>query len=91
MSTPEPAATAPAPKKPAKLTGYTILKLTKGAEEATAKGEFWTIEATVAARSASEAVKQAAGASAGRYVAVPERSWAPVTVTVEQTTRIKLT
>ena len=51
----------------------------------------WKEFGVVKARSANEAIKQAAGATPGSFIAVPARSWKPVTVKVEQTTRITLT
>ncbi len=54
-------------------------------------GVIWAEFGVVEARSANEAIRQAAAGVAGRFVAVPARSWKPVTVRVEQTTRITLT
>ncbi len=96
MPTPEPAATA-TPKSAA--TDYMVLAERNNGERPTSGssastlvyGKIWQPLKTVKARSATEAVKLAAGETAGTYMAVPARSWKPVTVTVEQTTRIRLT
>lgn len=42
------------------------------------------------ANSAAQAIRRVAGEEGGRYVAVPRRSWQPVTVRVEQQTRITI-
>lgn len=53
----------------------------------------WTVRVLeVEARSAEQAVRLAAAEiGAGQYVAVPARSWQPVTVKVETQTRMVLT
>ncbi len=87
MSTPEPAATAPAPKSAANGSEYVIL-------EWEAAGNAWKARGNVVARSVEQAIRKHVADKAqdgGEFVAIPARSFAPVTVTVEQTTRIKLT
>ena len=54
----------------------------------------WVIEKKVTARSAKSAVRELLNGAHhenehGRYVAVPVRSWQPVTVTVETKTQLK--
>ncbi len=95
MSTPEPAATA-TPKSAAKKDAeagaeYVVLIRTDARNSTLGTASTWQEVKTVAARSADAAVKEAAEEVPGRYVAVPARSWSPRTVTVEQTTRIRLT
>ncbi len=94
MSTPEPAAT-PAPKSAA--TTYRILKFPPKPQGNTASSGMLPHTGlkdlgTVKAANASAAIR-AIGEKEGEgtYVAVPENSWKPATVTVEQTTRIRLT
>lgn len=74
-------------------TRYHILKLETqpgGVERIT------PVNANVAASSAEQAIRAHVAAvaavdeRAGRYVAVPSRSWKPVTVAVETTTRVTL-
>ena len=80
---------APAPADAAKdqaATEYVILSKT---------GQSWVEQATVTARSAKAAVRewldQGADKPEGVYVAVPARSWQPITVKTETQTKIKLT
>lgn len=49
---------------------------------------YWQQEKTVQARSAEAAVRQLG--KEGTYVAVPARSWKPVTVTAETQTVLRL-
>jgi hypothetical protein len=67
-------------------TRYVILVQTKDDENG------WRQAGACIATSADAAVKQAATATsaAATYVAVPERSWKPVKVTVSQETRVTL-
>jgi hypothetical protein len=51
--------------------------------------DTWLVHNSVDAPSATAAIRQVAGGS-GTYVAVPIRSWAPVTVTTETRTILKL-
>ncbi len=53
-------------------------------------GELWRTIAEVDARSAEEAIRQAASSTDTTCVAVPARSWKPVSVRVEQTSRMVL-
>lgn len=62
------------------MTNYTILLK---------EGEAWKVVGTKEAASAKAAIRaqlngKAAGMSTGTFVAVPSRSWEPVTVKVEQ-------
>lgn len=71
----------------AQATEYVVL--TKAIPQAnTASGvQGWTVVKTVSARSATEAIRAAAGdKNAAQYVAVPARSWNPVNVTPKTTT-----
>lgn len=55
---------------------------------------YWTDLVTIQASSSDDAVRRAVVKTAnatGTYVAVPARSWKPVTVTVETSTKLKLT
>jgi len=91
MSTPAP---APAPaKKTAKLTAYRVLKFPEKPSQNSASGvtQGYKDAGEVNAASAAAAVRRIAEtAGAGTYVAVPESSWKPVSVTVETQTVIKL-
>lgn len=49
---------------------------------------FWSYTTTVEARSAEAAIRSIE--AAGTYVAVPARSWKPVTVKAETTTVLRL-
>lgn len=49
---------------------------------------YWTQEKTVQARSAEAAIRQLG--TEGTYVAVPARSWKPVTVKAETQTVLRL-
>ncbi len=58
--------------------------------------ESWYPVSVVEARSDDAAIREAAKDSdgnpqAGVYVAIPDRSWSPVEITVEQTIQVKLT
>lgn len=69
------------------MTQYVILKQDPGQIDAR-----WIEYGTSEASSSARAIKAVADeAGAGVYVAVPARSWAPLTVKVEQTTRITVT
>lgn len=72
------------------LTEYTILRdqTLNGATDAPA-GTLAIVK-TVKAKSAADAIRQAAGNTEGTYRAVPARSFAPVKVTVETKTTLKL-
>ncbi len=64
------------------MTNYTVLKYN-------AEGAAWTELADADANSPSSAIRQVGG-EAGLYVAVPTRSWKPLAVKVEQTTKITI-
>ena len=69
-------------------TAYVVLRLN------TDRGASWVTVKTVNATSAKAAIQQVLDGSddkdkAGSYVAVPERSWQPVTVKVETQTVVK--
>lgn len=75
------------PKKSGAATEYLILSKSAGSST-------WTEQKTVEASSAKAAVRKFLGEASnpdGTYVAVPARSWQPVTVKTEQTTKITLT
>ncbi len=93
MSTPEPAATATnaykTPKAP--VADYIIFE---AAAPTAAAGDLWKYHGTIKARNVEAAIQryvEAEQVEGGQFAAVPARSWRPVTVTVEQTTRIRLT
>lgn len=82
---------APAtPKTAAPPTEYVILAQDLPANKSDGQGDGWLKVNKVTARSANEAVKAACGGKAGLYVAIPARSFQPVTVKVETKTTIKL-
>lgn len=70
-------------------TAYIVLKL----DESEGLGVLWREGPTIEATSAEAAVRSATiqGAADGTYVAVPARSWKPVTVTTETRSVVKLT
>lgn len=80
----EPAPAEPAPAKDA--TSYVLLSKDDSG--------FWSVEKTVEARSAEAAIRAWAEATVDEnsltFVAVPERSWNPVTVTVKTTKTLVL-
>ncbi len=88
MSTPEPAATSStAATVKNRGSDYVIL-------EWEAAGNAWKQRGSVVARSVEQAIRKHVAEKApagGEFVAIPARSFAPVTVAVEQTTRIRLT
>ncbi len=78
-----PSAAAAAPKPKAKLTEYHILKLAAGSAGAS---ESYTVHArNVEAQGAHAAVRKAVkdDDNGQTFVAVPSRSFQPITVTVE--------
>lgn len=81
--TPPPATTPNA--EPATMTEYLVL---------VGDRDLWKQVAAVRARSATAAIRDhiaLSGATEGTYVAVPARSWQPVTVKVETQTKLVLT
>ncbi len=65
------------------MTEYTLLHYN-------AETNSWErIQGNVAASSARRALA-ATDLEAGEYVAIPARSWRPLTVTVEQTTKVTI-
>lgn len=70
-------------KTTAEPTEYVVLR--RG------EGDLWGIVASdIRARSGNEAIRQVLGVTEGVHVAVPARSWKPVTVRAEVQTRLKL-
>ncbi len=56
--------------------------------------DWWILVGTYSATSSKAAVAaavKAKGATAGTFVAVPKRSWQPLTLSVETATKVKLT
>ena len=81
----------------AEPTTYIVLRrrdTKKGSDDSTDGAVVWQIEnSNVPATNAEAAIRLACkqdDAPAGTYVAVPSRSWRPVTVRSEQTTVIRL-
>lgn len=73
------------------MTDYIILRKTTGDEN---YNDTWLVDAeSVKASSASRAIASLNPTGDGEYVyiAVPRRSWRPLTVKVEQTTKITIT
>jgi hypothetical protein len=66
-------------------TSYIVLRQPPG----TGGPDIWENYASVEASSATDAIKKTAD-DGGYYVAVPARSWKPVTVTTETKTFLKL-
>lgn len=89
-------------KKTGQLTAYKILKRTRAAMAAgttitnqaiTPGNETWEVVASVSARSSDAAVRAHVDKTPdpdGTYAAIPERSFAPVTVTVSQKTVVTI-
>ena len=74
-------------------TSYAVLRAT-GVNSSDGPGDrvrAWETIAEVEAANAQDAIRQAAKGAEGVYVAVPARSWQPVTVKVETRTVVKLT
>lgn len=65
------------------MTEYIILKQDTGGTWRQAEGGYWS------ASSARRAIA-AAGVDEGTYVAIPARSWEPLTVKVTQTTKVTI-
>lgn len=94
MSTPDPGpmpgeTAPPAPEPAAEKQSTVYLVLTQAAENGP-----WTAISTYTAASAKAAVSLAVkdkDAKAGTFVAVPARSWQPLTLSVETETKVKLT
>ena len=68
------------------MTSYLILKYDDGTDE---EEGTWSVIVSAKASSAQRALK-AAAVGEGEYVAIPERSWKPLTVKVEQTTKVTI-
>lgn len=83
-------ATAPVPRTLI-ATEYVVLRENIASKDTVSPNAgTHSIVTTVKARSAADAIRQAAGKTEGTYRAVPARSFQPVKVTVETTTTIKL-
>ena len=85
-------------KAKAAQTSYVVLKKIRStatgasASSAGPQGTVWEeLPSVVEASSAAAAVRASVGEAEGVYVAVPARSWQPVTVKVERKTVVKLT
>lgn len=69
-------------KKPSGTGGYVVLSKNESG---------WEVVTTMAGSSAGQAVRKVAESKgAGTYVAVPARSWQPLTVRVETETRLRV-
>jgi hypothetical protein len=79
--------TAPATPETRDKTGYQVLKLID-----TSPGDkAWMLVAKpVQAANAQAAIRERASTSGGTYVAIPARSWKPVTVKTETRTIVTL-
>lgn len=75
------------------MTTYIVLRRAR-LTDATGTDDGWRVEnSNVPAASAEAAIRLACktdSTPAGTYVAIPARSWKPVTVQAEQTTILKL-
>ncbi len=85
----------PEPEAKEQVTAYVILTR-KDDPEAEGEGSaLWEVSAKVAGRSAKAAIRawldQGPDEPKGTYVAVPARSWQPITVSTETQKKIKLT
>lgn len=83
-----------AEKKAAKLTEYTVLRLV--ARDSEECPSTWGIVNSVLVASATTAIRAVVASlepakQAGTFVAVPNRSWQPVTVNPQTTIRLELT
>ncbi len=65
------------------MTSYTILKLND-------EDQTWGFEAVNIKASSSRRALAAAEVGAGTFVAVPDRSWKPLTVKTEQVTKVTI-
>lgn len=65
------------------MTDYIILKWNEGAQG-------WKEHGGTTSSSPERAIRTLAVVDAGEYVAVPKRSWRPLEVKVEQTTKITI-
>lgn len=86
---------APEEEKVEQSTAYVILgELEAEPQEGDANRSTWYVLATVNGRSAKAAIRswldQGPDEPKGTYVAVPARSWQPITVSTETQKRIKL-
>lgn len=70
------------------MTEYVILR-NDPREDGAQSNRWFEVGPTVKASSAKRALS-AAEISAGEYVALPARSWKPLTVKVEQTTKVTI-
>lgn len=69
------------------MTTYVILKQS----DQPGAGYSWNEHGDPVEASSARRALSSRGVDEGTYVAVPARSWKPLTVTVEQTTRVKIT
>lgn len=67
------------------MTRYVVLRFRERGHDV----ESWDVAERVEANSAEQAVRSV-GAARGTFVAVPERSWQPLTVETEQKTVTRL-
>lgn len=86
--------TTPAAEKTRVLTKYRVLKFPEPQNTANASSSFQQgfrdVGGTEAANANAAIRTVAEKAGAGKYVAIPESSWKPVEVTIEQQTVVKL-
>ena len=86
------AAATPPAKKAKQTTEYVVLRAEMQPRTGSDGGstEAHSVVQTIAATSANDAIRQAAGEKPGTYRAIPARSWKPVKVTVSTETKITL-
>ncbi len=69
------------------MTEYLILRKQ---DHEDAVPHTWTLENVITKASSARRALTAAAVPEGEYVAVPARSWKPLTVKVEQTTKVTI-
>ncbi len=70
------------------MTKYIVLRAHTAPD--VAQEDVWEPVGSVLASSPRRAISAQVAGDEGRYVAVPARSWRPLTVTVEQTTKVTI-
>ncbi len=73
------------------MTDYLILRKTTGiVNDQAVLPHTWVLDNVIVKASSARRALTAAGVKEGEYVAVPARNWKPLTVKVEQTTKITI-
>ena len=69
------------------MTDYLILRRTQQENGTT---NTWTLDNVIVKASSARRALTAAGVKEGVYVAIPARSWKPLTVSTEQVTKVTI-